>query len=163
MALLIVQAAHAGAYHMKIRIDGVRYTFEKNRQPEADDTPQMYQPQQHQRGIQPIIQPTEIGESLKDLNSDEIEPETRMTTIDMRARLHPIEATSVLAMDALVALNVLPIKCLAFTRQKKRLSVSIDGKGREEIVQVIGGKRENEIRAGIGGKMEQMKGLIGGK
>lgn len=150
---------------MKIRLDGDVYTLRKDADMATEGSPSfMPEIEREQQGIQPIIQPTEIGESLKELNKDELEPETRMSGIDLRARLHHIEANSVLAMDALVALRVLPTSCLAFTRQKKRLSVSITGQGREEIVRIVGGKKEDDIRAGIGGKIENMtKGLIGGK
>lgn len=109
-----------------------------------------------------IIQPTELGESLKELNSDHIEPNTRMSGIDMRSRLHYIEANSILALDALVALGILPTRTLAFSRQKKRLSVSVSGKGREEIVQIVAGKREQD-KAVSNGFMDKIKGWAGGK
>lgn len=91
-----------------------------------------------------IIQATELGESLKELNLDNIDPITRMSGIDMRARLHGLEIASILAMDALVALKFLPTSCLAFTRQKKRLSVSLEGKGRGEVVDIVAGKKEHD-------------------
>lgn len=93
----------------------------------------------HERNI---IQPTELGETLKELNKDSLEVHTRMSGIDMRARLNSYEIMTVLALDALVALGFLPTKCLAFTRQKKRLSVSLKGLGREDIVRIVGGKVE---------------------
>jgi len=100
---------------------------------------------------QNIVQPTELGDSLKHLNDDSLDNATRMSGIDMRARLHHMEVSSVLALDALVAMRVLPSRCLAFSRQKKRLSVSISGKGREEIVQIVGGKRDQDAKAGMMG------------
>jgi len=103
---------------------------------------------------------TEIGQALERLNEDKIDPETRMSGIDMRARLHPIESSAVLALDSLVGLSVYPQSVLTFTRQKKRLSVSDKGKGREEIVQIVGGKRESDERKG-GGMMDSMKGMLG--
>ena len=149
---------------MKIRIDGAAYCYDDTAAPIEDTAPVIASPQGIGfQGIQPIMQPTEIGEGLKELNLDTIEEHTRMTTIDMRAQLHPIEATSVLAMDALVALKVFPSMCLSFTRQKKRLSVSVDGVGRKQIVEVIGGKREMDVRSGLGGKLDAMKGIIGGR
>jgi hypothetical protein len=116
--------------------------------------------QQFDKGMQPIIQPTEISESLKELNKDDLEMISRMSGIDLRARLHAFETTHVLALDALVSLGCLPTKCLAFTRQKKRLSVSLDGRGREEIVQLVAGKRELEARTGMGGFAEKVKGFF---
>lgn len=114
------------------------------------------------QGIQPVVQPTELGESLKELNSDSIESLSRMSGIDMRARLQYIEIASILALDSLVSLGCLPIKCLSFTRQKKRLSVSLNGKGREEIVSVVSGKREMDAKlGGMSGFGERIKGFMG--
>lgn len=91
-----------------------------------------------------IIQPSELGEVVKEFNSDVIEPHTRMSTIDMKSRLHWSEINSVLAMDTLVALGMCTKKCLSFTRQKKRLNVSLDGLGRKENVELVVGKREQD-------------------
>lgn len=110
-------------------------------------------------GIQPVVQPTELGDSLKELNLDNLEAHTRMSGIDMRARLHPVEVANLLALDSLVALQVMPTKCLAFSRQKKRLSVSVNGLGRREIVEVVGAK--NDVDARKGGFVESMKGFMG--
>lgn len=98
---------------------------------------------------QNIIQNSELKDSLQELNKDNIDITTRQSGIDMRARLHYIEIQNLLALDALVSLSVLPTRCLAFSRQKKRLSVSEAGKGREEIVQLVAGKRELEAKTGI--------------
>jgi len=99
------------------------------------------------QAIQDISQPTELGESLKELNNDDLAT-NRVSNIDMRSRLHPIEVPSILAVDTLVAFKLLPISCLGFTRQKKRLSVSIEGKGRQEIVDIVAGKREQDVKGG---------------
>lgn len=112
-------------------------------------------------GIQPVMQPTELGETLKELNLDTLDTNIRMSGIDMRARLHHSEVTSILALDALVSLGVLPTKCLVFTRQKKRLSVSLEGKGREEIVNIVAGKRELEAKSGISGVGDRVKNFFG--
>lgn len=118
--------------------------------------------QTYDEGIQPVIQPTELGDTLKELNQDNLEPNTRMSGIDLRTRLHHAEIASVLALDALVSLGVLPTKCLAFTRQKKRLAVSIEGKGREDIVNIVAGKRDQDARMGMmGGMKEGFKSFMG--
>jgi hypothetical protein len=111
-----------------------------------------------------INSPSELGETLRELNKDEIESNTGMTGIDMKSRLHYIEVSSILAMDALVALKVLPRRCLAFTRQKKRLAVSLDGKGRQEMVEVVGRKREQDkavANAGGGGIGQGIRNFVG--
>ena len=114
-------------------------------------------------GVQNIVTPTEIGESLKELHNDILDTRTRMSGIDMRAYLHYAEVASVLALDSLVALGVLPTKTLAFSRQKKRLSKSIDGIGSKQIVDLVAGKRELEARTSIaGGIGEKFKSFFGG-
>ncbi len=112
-------------------------------------------------GITPIQQGTELGDAIKEINKDDIEVNTRMSGIDMRARLHPLEISSVLALDALVSLGILPTSCLAFTRQKKRLSVSLEGKGRDDIVNIVSGKRELDAKMGGMGFMDKAKGFMG--
>ena len=114
-------------------------------------TPQTQVMGNFDKGITPVQAPTELGETLRELNKDNIDPQTRMSGIDMRSRLHYAEVGSVLALDALVALGVLPTKCLAFSRQKKRLSVSVGGKGRDDFIAVVSGKREmDKAKAGMG-------------
>src|SRR3972149_401099 len=72
-------------------------------------------------------QPSEIADAIDRLNKDELDNITKMTTIDMNARLHPIEISANLDLDLLVSLHVLPAHALSLTRQKKRLSVSMGG------------------------------------
>ncbi len=113
-------------------------------------------------GVTNINQNTELEGSLKELNADSINPDTRMSQIDMRTRLHPTEISAVLAVDSLVALGVLPQKCLPLSTQKKRLNVSEMGKGREEMVELVAGKRENDAKMGTLGKMgEGVKSFFG--
>lgn len=113
-------------------------------------------------GVTNITQSTELEGSLKELNSDDINPETRMSQIDMRTRLHPIEISSVLAIDTLVAFGVLPQRCLPLSTQKKRLNVSQDGKGRIEMVELVAGKRDLDVKAGTLSKMgEGIKSFFG--
>lgn len=104
-------------------------------------------------GTTNISQNTELEGSLKQLNMDDINPDTRMSAIDMRTRLHPIEISAVLAVDSLVALGVLPQKCLPLSTQKKRLNVSEMGKGRIEMVELVAGKHERDIKAGTFGRI----------
>lgn len=141
-----------------LNFDGVRVKLETGK-----DDKTLTIPEFSEQGTQNIMQPTEIGESLRELNDDQLDPNTRMSGIDMRTRLHPAEINSVLAMDSLVSLGVLPTRCLAFTRQKKRLAVSLSGKGRDDIVQVVAGKRELDQKMGAGGFMDRMKGMFGGR
>lgn len=109
-----------------------------------------------------ITQGTELEGSLKELNADMINPETRMSQIDMRTRLASFEISAVLAVDSLVALGVLPQRCLPLSTQKKRLNVSEGGKGREEMVTLVAGKREQDAKVGMmGGMASGVKSFFG--
>lgn len=100
-----------------------------------------------------IITPTEISElqgSLQELNNDTVSPITRNSGIDLRTRLYNSEIASITVLDTLVAFNFLPMSIVPFTLQKKRLAVSLRGKGRDEIVELVAGKRETDIQAKSG-------------
>lgn len=89
-----------------------------------------------------INEKTDLSETLKQLNEDSIDLQTGMSGIDMRARLSHMEIPAILQIDNLVSMNVLPAECLQLTRQKKRLSVSLGGLGRREIVKIATGNKE---------------------
>lgn len=98
-----------------------------------------------------IITPTEISElqgSLQELNNDKVNPFTRTSGIDLRTRLYNTEIASITVLDTLVAFNFLPMSIVPFTLQKKRLAVSLKGKGRDEIVELVAGKRETDTAKG---------------
>ena len=145
---------------MAIILDGIKYGDTRD-DPRTASTTQLAPIQHNEASTSNITQPTELGETLKELNDDTIEPETRMSGIDMRARLHPMEIVGLLGIDTLVAFRVLPESCLQFTRQKKRLSVSIKGEGRKEIVDITGGKREHDAKMGGGGFVDKLRSFAG--
>lgn len=95
-------------------------------------------------GEQDIKETNDLSETIKELNEDKLDLETGMSGIDMRSRLSHFEIPAILQVDTLVALNVLPVECLPLTRQKKRLSVSLGGLGRREIVKIATGRTEDE-------------------
>jgi len=100
-----------------------------------------------------IITPTEISElqgSLQELNNDKVNPIARTSGIDLRTRLFNSEIASITVLDTLVAFNFLPMSIVPFTLQKKRLAVSLKGKGRDEIVELVGGKRESDAKTSTG-------------
>jgi hypothetical protein len=111
-----------------------------------------------QTGIQNIQQSTELGETLKELNDDQLTTDTGMSGIDLRSFLHPIENSSVLALDSLVAFNFLPQNTLQLSRQKKRLAVSLMGRGRDDIVKIAVGKREFDQQQENKGIMQKIGG-----
>jgi len=113
-----------------------------------------------QQGVSQIIQPSELSEVMKQLNDDNIDPKSGMSNIDMKTRLMVLERNGIVALDSLVALGVCPPECLAFTRQIKRLNVSLGGRGRTEMVDVVNGQRKHdEAKMGFG---EKIKNAFGG-
>jgi hypothetical protein len=139
----------------KIKLNGEIKAEDDNDDGEIDDD------EINDQGIQDIMEPTEMGEVMKELNKDDLESGTRQSSIDLRARLHYIEHSNLLAVDSLVGFNFLPQSCLALSRQKKRLSVSLDGMGRKEIVQIATGNPGKEDGERFWDRMK--KGLFGGK
>jgi len=105
---------------------------------------------QHYQRDNGIVTPTEITElqgSLQELNNDKVDDITRSSGIDLRTRLVNTEIASIMVLDTLVAFNFLPMSIVPFTLQKKRLAVSLGGKGRDEIVEIVGGKREQDAQS----------------
>lgn len=89
-----------------------------------------------------IVEETELGQSIKELNDDTIDEKRKVSGIDMRSRLHAFDISSILVSDALVCLGAQPKVSLDITGKKKRLVVSEDGAGRTEIKEMVVGKRE---------------------
>ena len=114
-------------------------------------------------GTQPIVQSTEMGESLRELNEDSLDETTRMSSIDMRSRLHWLQIPAMATFDSLISMRFLPTRCSTITRQLKRLAVSAGGAGREEMVKIISGNRQHEENKGNGGMFGGIKDWMGGK
>ena len=108
-------------------------------------------------GVSDIMQPSEISESMKEINSDLVDEETKMSSIDMKSRLSKFELPSIIAIDSMVALNVFPLSALKITRSKKRNAVSIGGMGRKEQVTIATGIQEQRNPSSDSGLMEIMK------
>ena len=94
-------------------------------------------------GIENVQELTDTAQTIKELNDDSVS-EDKFTAIDMKTRLHPEEISAIIALDSLVALDFLPEEASFITRSKKRLSVSLNGLGRREIVEISQGMRDKE-------------------
>ena len=111
-------------------------------------------------GITTVQQPSELAETLKTLNDDTLDKNTGMSNIDMNSRMNIFERNGVLGLDALVPLKVCPPLCLSFTRQLKRLNVSLGGQGRKEFVDVVKGERGHQEASSMGGLTDKIKGVF---
>lgn len=77
------------------------------------------------------------SELLKEFNKDEIDNNSKMSSIDLMTRLNEVEIANLLAIDSLVSMRFLPEDMLRFSRQKKRLNISLEGKGRSEVIEIF--------------------------
>lgn len=148
---------------MSIRVNGKKILNTKRDKEESAITTEDIARVNQASNTEMIEEPNEIREAMREVNRDDLDTDSRMSSIDMRARLAGIELSSILAVDTLVGLEFLPVDCLNFTRQKKRLSVSLAGKGREELIQIVRGVAENETdkNQSIGGKLKSFFNLGG--
>jgi hypothetical protein len=111
----------------------------------------------YSKGISHTIKKGDIEASLHELNKDEVDGTTKMTTLDMRTRLHTIQIQGMAKWDSVIAFAFLPVRALFVTRTMKRLMVSLEGKGREEMVNIT---RQN-IEQGQGmGLWDRMKNVF---
>jgi len=92
---------------------------------------------------------SDLTQAFEHIDRDEVNPSTSMSSIDMNARLNKKELSGCLRMDELLGLRILPLTC-RLSRQKKRLSASLDGQGRQEKVTIATAN------------MEQKSGVMGG-
>ena len=98
---------------------------------------------------------TELGQVMKNLDSDKVDQNTKMSSIDFNSRLTGQEINACLVIDELTRLGILPNE-IGLTRQKKRLSVSLEGKGREEKVRIVAGEREQRAGATFGERVKNL-------
>lgn len=108
-----------------------------------------------------IFQQTELGESLKEINKDDIDPKTRMSAIDMRTRLHRIEIPSMIVWDSLIAMRALGSDCMPVSLKKSRYAISLGGEGRKENRDIIIGQREHQAKmSGLQQSVKEGLGLL---
>ena len=107
---------------------------------------QAFAPPQGQFGTTQIVEESEMKGAIQELNSDVFDVQRKVSSIDMRSRLAGMEIAGLVQVDVLGALAFLPKDILVLSTQKKRLAISKDGKGREEIVSITSGIKEQEAQ-----------------
>jgi hypothetical protein len=103
--------------------------------------------------VQHIQEVSDIAQTIKELNDDKLD-RVGFSRIDMKSRLLDIEISAILCVDTLVSLSMLPAEVGFLTLKKERLSVSQNGKGRQEVVEIAKGIQQqnngHSILDGIG-------------
>lgn len=130
-----------------IVLDGVRMKIEP---PDLDGDGKIGGTEilRRQDGTIDITQSSEMGESIRELNSDDIDPVTKQSAIDKKTRIDKYEEMFLLIVDSLRGFKFLPAETNNITTQKKRLAISRDGRGRDEIVRMVVGDREYQKERG---------------
>ena len=101
--------------------------------------------QSFDKGITPIKESTELGESLNKFTEDIVDGE-RFSSIDFLARIDPFEMPSMVGFSSLIGLKTVPIESGTILRNKMRKSRSLKGLGIGEYVEIVTGKKEQDIR-----------------
>ena len=104
----------------------------------------------------PIFEQSDLAQVMNSLDKDAVDTRTHMSDIDFNTRLTHNEISACLIMDEFQRLGVLD-KRISLSRQKKRLAVSLDGKGRQEKVDIVRSERESVQGTGF---MSKFKGLF---
>jgi len=102
---------------------------------------------------------TELGQVMHELNKDILETDGGGLSIDKRSRLTNVEVPAHTQYDMLAHFHFLPMDSLALTMTHKRLVISRDGKGREEIRDIAIGR---EQLRGNGGFFDRLKNVFTG-
>jgi len=95
-----------------------------------------------------VTRKSELRQVMDSLDEDRVDTESNMSTIDTNSRLSNREIGACLRFDELVRIGILDSNW-GLTRQKKRLSISKDGLGRREKVEIVKGERDQETGGGF--------------
>ena len=101
------------------------------------------------KGMIDLKDTTELGETLGHLNKD-TENERRLSSVDFVSRLNGLQIPAISCVEFITAHGVISRDAKEITRIIKRNVISLEGKGRDDIVNIAVGKTERDIRkAGI--------------
>lgn len=100
---------------------------------EVEDVPS------HGSGIMQVQDTTELGQALDHQNKDHID-KTGFSSSDYNARINSFQFSPLVAVDMIATMKVISNRSRDVVRHIMRKSVSVEGKGREEFVDVVVGK-----------------------
>ncbi len=98
--------------------------------------------------IIPTKETSELGDVMEKAFEDKLNPETNTSSMDMLANIKTEEEVYIFVINALVSLDFFPTDILSATRQKLRLSVSRDARGRNDIRDISVGKKQFDATTG---------------
>ena len=95
---------------------------------------------------------SELGEVLENLDNDRPDDQSGMSAIDFNTRLSDSDVGCMTIIDEFQRLGILPTN-IGITRQRKRLLVSLNGKGRDEKVQIAATQMGSRSGATFGDRL----------
>lgn len=113
--------------------------------------------QNFNKNIVNVKESTELGDAIKEQNKDTVSE--RLSSMDFGSRIDKMEMSPMVALDSLIGMGVIPIECGKLNRVKMRKSVSINGEGRKEFVDLVTGKKEQDMKVGFGQKLSNFVGM----
>ncbi len=84
--------------------------------------------EKHNSNMTTSTNPTELGDTMREIDRDVLDPITKMTSIDSKSFITEDDRDNITAFNSLVTMRMITPKCLAITRQFLRVSKSIEGK-----------------------------------
>src|SRR3990172_6594693 len=100
---------------------------------------------QQQSGIMQVKDTSELGEALEHQNKDNLDS-TGFSTSDYNARINSFQFSPLVAVDMIATMKVISQRSRDVVRHIMRKSVSVEGKGRQEFVDVVTGKTANDMK-----------------
>lgn len=91
---------------------------------------------------QEMQQQSELKQIIESLNTDKLNEEG-MTSLDLNTALNSYEKSAYHRFDSLIAGNFLAKTESIISRIGKRLNVSMERKGRKDIIEVVGRSQDN--------------------
>lgn len=98
--------------------------------------------------VQTVEQKSEIQGAAEVLFEDKEDASTKLSSVDMRTRLNDSQIPCIAVADELSKLGVIPA-ANSFTRNVKRLNISLNGEGRKELVSIGSGVVQAERGGGM--------------
>lgn len=133
---------------MRFRLDGIRMRFEHA---DLDGDGEIGGSEvvkgNIDKGLMSIKETSELGEALGELNKDD-DNDIRMSGIDFKSRVSSFQIAPLVAVDTVASMGVISADARKLVRNIMRKMVSLDGKGREELVKVAVGRQEEERKRG---------------
>ena len=109
--------------------------------PESNTTPNILNQNNFDPNLTPIQESSDLSQTIRELNDDsEVD---KFSNIDMKTNLTADEISAILQLDALIVIGYIPKEFGYITRAKKRISPSLMGRGRQDIVDIAAGQRDN--------------------